>query len=261
MDSASFTVTALGFGYGDSPVLRDLNLTLGAGSLHGIVGPNGSGKSTLLALLSGHLAPDSGTATLDGIPTRAYPASRMARRCALVPQEPAANFPFTVFETVLMGRHPHIPRFARPQKADLDITEQALATMDLGHLRHRALADLSGGEKQRAVVARGLSQNTPALLMDEPTSSMDIRHALATMAELRRLAREEGRTVVTVLHDLNLAIRFCDQVVMLAQGTAHAAGPVRKTLTPDNIETVFRVRASVLNTETGPSIIYSQETP
>lgn len=261
MDSASFTVTALGFGYGKSPVLRDLDLTFEPGSLHGIVGPNGSGKSTLLALLAGHLAPDKGTATLDGVPTREYPASRLARRCTLVPQEPVANFPFTVFETVLMGRHPHIPRFAHPLKTDLNITEQALATMDLGHLRHRALADLSGGEKQRAVVARGLAQDTPALLMDEPTSSMDIRHALATMAELKRLARENGRTVITVLHDLNLAIRFCDQVVMLANGRAHAAGPVRETLTTANIETVFRVRASILNTEIGPSILYSQETP
>ena len=232
MDSGRLTASALCFGYGNSPVLRGFDLDFEPGALHGIVGPNGCGKSTLLALLSGHLEPDSGSAALDGIPAREYPASLLARRCTLVEQEPAANFPFTVFETVLMGRHPHIPRFARPQKADLDITGAALAVMDLAPLRHRVLADLSGGERQRAMVARGLAQDTPALLLDEPTSSMDIRHALSTMTELKRLAGKKGRTVIAVLHDLNLAARFCDRVTMLSRGTVHASGTVEETLTP-----------------------------
>lgn len=261
MADARITASALRFGYGDSPVLRGLDLVFESGALHGIVGPNGCGKSTLLALLSGHLIPDSGDAALDGIPAREYPASRLARHCALVEQEPAANFPFTVFETVLMGRHPHIPRFARPQQTDLDITNKALAVMDLTHLRHRALADLSGGERQRAMVARGLTQDTPILLLDEPTASMDIRHALSTMAELKRLAQKENKTVIAVLHDLNLAARFCDRVTMLSHGTVHASGTVQKTLTPAGIEAVFRVRTAVLETDAGPTIIYSQELP
>jgi len=261
MDNGRIKTASLRFGYGESPVLRGLDLTFEPGLLHGIVGPNGCGKSTLLGLLAGHLAPDSGQAALDDVPVREYSASRLARRLALVEQEPVANFPFTVFETVLMGRHPHIPRFARPLKTDLDMAERALTAMDLLHLRDRALTDLSGGERQRAVVARGLAQDTPALLLDEPTSSMDVRHALATMTELGRLAREQGRTVIAVLHDLNLALRFCDRVAILANGTVHARGTAKETLTPANIEAIFRVRATVLDTEAGPAIIYSQETP
>jgi ABC-type cobalamin/Fe3+-siderophores transport system ATPase subunit len=260
MDSSRINVTSLRFGYGESPVLRGLDLTFEPGLLHGIVGPNGCGKSTLLGLLSGHLAPNSGQAALDSVPIGEYPASRLARRLALVEQIPVANFPFTVFETVLMGRHPRIPRFARPLATDLEMTEQALAVMDLDHLRDRVLADLSGGERQRAVVARGLAQDTPVLLLDEPTSSMDIRHGLGTMVELRRLAREKGRTVITVLHDLNLALRFCDRVAILADGTVHAKGTAKETLTPANIEAIFRVPTTVLDTEAGPTIIYSQET-
>ncbi|MBG0790419.1 MAG: ABC transporter ATP-binding protein [Desulfovibrionaceae bacterium] len=261
MDSATLAVTSLSFGYGPTPVLRGLDLVFEPGLVHGIVGPNGCGKSTLLGLLAGHLPPGRGNAALDGVPSREYPASRLARRLALVEQQPASDFPFTVFETVLMGRHPHIPRFARPRAKDLDIAEKSLAIMDLGHLRDRVLADLSGGERQRAMVARGLAQDTPALLLDEPTASMDIRHALKTMSELGRLAREKGRTVIAVLHDLNLAARFCDRITMLAQGAAHASGSVEQTLTPANIEAVFRVRAGVLDTETGPAVIYAQELP
>ncbi len=249
----------LRFSYGESPVLRGLDLDFQPGLLHGIVGPNGCGKSTLLGLLSGLLPPSHGRAVLDAIPVEAYPASRLARKLALVEQEPVAGFPFTVYETALMGRHPHIPRFSRPRAADLEATEKALTAMDLGHLRHRSMADLSGGERQRTMVARGLAQDTPVLLLDEPTASMDIRHALSAMAQLRLLARDGDRTVIAVLHDLNLAARFCDRVVMLADGTAHATGEVRTTLTPANIEAIFRVPATVLDTREGPAIIFSQE--
>lgn len=257
MDSAAFTLRDLGFAYGDTPVLRDLDLTLAPGMVHGVVGPNGSGKSTLLGLLAGLLAPDRGAVLLNGEDVSACPPARLARRCALVSQDQALRFPFTVAETVLMGRHPHIPRFSRPAPHDLERVEQALAAMDLEALRHRAVADLSGGERQRTAVARGLAQDTPALLLDEPTSAMDIRHAMAAMDELTRLART-GRTVVAVLHDLNLAARYCDNLVMLDKGAVHAYGNVSRTLTPENILAVFGVRAAVLDTEYGPHIAYIQ---
>ena len=139
---------------------------------------------------------------------------------------------------------------------DLAIVKKTMTTMNLGHLKNRILADLSGGEKQRTVLARGLAQDTGALLLDEPTSNMDIRHALATMTELQRLAHSDKRTVIAVLHDLNLAARFCDRVTMLADGTVHASDIARETLTPKNIETVFQVRATVMDTEEGPHIIF-----
>ncbi|MGE4423371.1 MAG: ABC transporter ATP-binding protein [Pseudodesulfovibrio sp.] len=257
MDSAAFVLRDLGFAYGETPVLEHLDLTLDPGMVHGVVGPNGSGKSTLLGLLAGLLAPGSGTARLNGEDVSACPPARLARLCALVSQDQTLRFPFTVAETVLMGRHPHIPRFSRPAPHDRERVEQALAAMDLTGLRHRAVADLSGGERQRTAVARGLAQDTPALLLDEPTSAMDIRHAMAAMDELARLARA-GRTVVAVLHDLNLAARYCDNLVMLDKGAVHAYGNVSRTLTPDNIHAVFGVRAAVLETEYGPQIAYIQ---
>lgn len=257
MDSATIKTEFLGFGYTDTPVLRGIDLRFEPGMVHAIVGPNGSGKSTLLDLLSGHRLPTSGIVSINDIPVDAIRPRSLARLCALVPQELDMDFPFTVAETVLMGRHPHIPRFARPNAADRDIVSECTAAMDLGALEHRTLADLSGGERQRTAVARGLAQATPIILLDEPTSSMDIRHALATMTELVRLARAEHRTVITVLHDLNLAAAFCDRIVMLDSGSVHASGTVAETLTPETIETVFKVRATVLETENGPHIAFS----
>ncbi|WP_319582186.1 ABC transporter ATP-binding protein [uncultured Pseudodesulfovibrio sp.] len=257
MDNAMFSVQDLGYAYGDTPVLRGLDLEFAPGMVHGVIGPNGSGKSTLLGLLAGLLKPVSGAVRLNGDEVSNLPPARLAGLCALVSQDQPLRFPFTVAETVLMGRHPHIPRFSRPEPHDMERVEQALAAMDLTSLRHRAVADLSGGERQRTAVARGLAQETPALLLDEPTSAMDIRHAMATMEELTSLA-EAGRTVVAVLHDLNLAARYCDNLVMLDKGTVHAYGNVSRTLTPDNIHAVFGVRAAVLETEYGPHIAYIQ---
>lgn len=259
MHKGHLNATSLYFGYGTAPVLHGLNLSFQPGLFHAVVGPNGCGKSTLLGLLAGHLCPNQGRAELDAMAVREYAPAKLARRLALVGQELIADFPFTVFETVLMGRHPRIPRFSRPQADDLAITEQSLIAMDMTHLRDRVLADLSGGERQRTMVARGLAQDTPVLLLDEPTASMDIRHGLATMTELRRLAHERGKTVVTVLHDLNLALRFCDRTVMLDAGKVHAMGSTAETLTPANIRAVFKVRASVLDTGEGPAVTYSQE--
>jgi iron complex transport system ATP-binding protein len=257
VDSATFTLQDLGFAYGETTVLRDIDLGFAPGMVHGVIGPNGSGKSTLLGLLAGLLAPNQGAVRLNGEDVFDSPPARLAGLCALVSQDQTLRFPFTVAETVLMGRHPHIPRFSRPAPRDMERVEQALAAMDLLDLRHRAVADLSGGERQRTAVARGLAQETPALLLDEPTSAMDIRHAMAAMEELARLARA-GRTVVAVLHDLNLAARYCDNLVMLDKGAVHAYGNVSRTLTPDNIHAVFGVRAAVLETEYGPHIAYIQ---
>jgi len=257
MDSDTVKTRLLSFGYPGTPVLHAIDLEFQPGMVHAIVGPNGSGKSTLLDLLSGHLSPSNGTVSIADMPVHTIRPRSLARLCALVPQESAMNFPFTVAETVLMGRHPHIPRFARPGTADKDIVSDCIAAMDLGSLTHRALADLSGGERQRTAVARGLAQATPIILLDEPTSSMDIRHALSTMTELVRLARAENRTIITVLHDLNLAAAFCDRVVMLEKGRVHACGTVSETLTPETIEAVFQVRATVLKTENGPHIAFA----
>lgn len=248
MHSVTYATTKLCFAYGRTPVLRDLDLTFAPGTLHAIIGPNGSGKSTLLDLLAGHHAPTSGTVRINDTNLTDCNAHLLARSTATVPQEFSFNFPFTVFDAVLMGRHPHIPRFARPADSDYEAVDSAMRTMDVTHLSDRPLSELSGGEKQRTVFARALAQGTPGLLLDEPTSSMDIRHALAAMKELRRLAHTENRTVVAVLHDLNLAAAHCDHVTILHQGQVYAAGSPHNALSPATINDVFGVRAEIMRT-------------
>lgn len=171
-------------------------------------------------------------------------------------QEFDFNFPFTVRESILMGRHPHIPRFSRATDHDLAVVALAMEATDTTKLADRVLADLSGGEKQRTMFARALAQTTPALLLDEPTSSMDIHHALGAMTELKRLAHEENKTVITILHDLNLAAQFCDRIVMLKLGQTYAAGNTEEVLTAETVSDVFAVRAEVIKTSNGPTISY-----
>jgi iron complex transport system ATP-binding protein len=256
VDKVTYDIRGLSFGYSDTCILNDLDLTFEPGTLTAIVGPNGSGKSTLLDLMSGHHAPTAGTVHICGKPVSSYNPVELARLTALVPQEFDFNFPFTVREAVLMGRHPHIPRFSHPSAHDMALVDMAMKMTDIAFLGDRILAELSGGEKQRTIFARALAQDTPALLLDEPTSSMDICHALKSMTELKKLTREKERTVVTILHDLNLAAGFCDRIVMLKHGRIHAWGNAAETITAKTISNVFGVHAEVINTATGLHISY-----
>lgn len=240
-----FSISGLDFAYGPLPVLRGLELALAPGRFHGLVGPNGCGKTTLLDLMTGHRRPAAGAVSFQGRPLTAWRAGELARALALAPQEPGLNFPYTVFETVLMGRHPFIPRFAAPARRDLDRVEAAIARLDLAHLAQKPVTELSGGERQRVILARTLAQEAPVMLLDEPTNNLDVRHALSVLAELERLVRQEGRTVVAVLHDLNLAAAFCDHLVLMKDGVVHAQGPIAEAMSAENLAAVFGVAARV----------------
>lgn len=261
MPSPCLFLEGLSFGYNGTPVLHGLDHLFEPGLVHGVIGPNGSGKSTLLDLISGHLRPDHGTVRLGDTTVTELSPSALAREMALVPQQVDFHFPFTVFEVVLMGRHPHIPRFEHPSKNDLALVRRALDQTDLTRLADRPMGDLSGGERQRTVFARALAQDTPCLLLDEPTAHMDIRHELAAMTELNRLAREQGRTVITVLHDLNLAAGYCDRLLLLHKGRIHGHGPTGEVLTEAAIRAVFDVRARVTRTSDSatPVITYTPD--
>lgn len=214
-----------------------------AGLVTGLIGPNGAGKSTLLRAVAGIMSHSGGISCGDAT-LRGMSSSERGRFIALVPQDTRMDFGFSVAEVVGFGRHVHIPRFARPSAADRRAVEQALERSGVARLRHRRVSALSGGERQLTQVAKALAQDTPVLLADEPVSALDIRHQLSILGLLRELARE-GRSVVTVLHDLGQAARWCDQLVLLNQGSVVATGTPAEVLTAENLAQHYGVEAQI----------------
>ena len=240
-----FSIEGVFFAYTGPLVLDDITLDLPAGRFYGIVGPNGCGKTTLLDLLTGCKEPRSGSIKFQGKPLPAYDKRQLARHLALVPQEFDTGFGFTVEEIVLMGRHPHIDRFSSPSEQDWRLVDQAMAAIGVSDMRDRYTNTLSGGQKQRVVVARALAQDTPVLLFDEATSSLDINYTLQIFNLARKLVHEEGRTVIAVIHNLNLAAAYCDFLIFMKNGRLQQFGPTPETMTATTIAEVFDVRANV----------------
>ncbi|MBM9537047.1 ABC transporter ATP-binding protein [Desulfobulbus alkaliphilus] len=233
------------FSYGGVPVLRDINLELRPGCCYGILGPNGSGKTTLLDLLNGLLTPQNGTVEFLGHAMRSWPRKQLARHMALVPQDFMVRFGFTVREVVEMGLHPHLHRFASPSPEDLALIDEILTVTGIAHLEKRSVTRLSGGEKQRVAVARALAQKPSVLLLDEATSNLDIHHSLEIL-HLTRSRFEQGHLqVVAVMHDLNLAAFFCDELIFLKEGRVVRQGKTEQVLTAETIATVYGVEAEV----------------
>jgi iron complex transport system ATP-binding protein len=224
------------------PVLKDLTCSIDSGKILGILGPNGSGKSTLLKLLARVLRPRDGTIELFGNPLSLLSQADVARRVALVPQETLQIFPFTIAEMVLMGRFPHHRGWGGWHWEDADdwqIAHLAMEDLDVAHLGSRLVTDVSGGERQRAVIARALTQQPQVLLLDEPTAFLDLHHQLDIARILRRLNRERGLTVILVSHDLNLASQYCDRLMLLHHGHIVEVGSPRDVLRPDLLESVY----------------------
>ena len=222
-------------------ILRDVSLTVEAGSITGLIGPNGSGKSTLLRCVYRALRPDSGTITLDGDDLRRLDNREAARRIAVVLQEYPSDFQFTVGEIVSMGRNPHKGMFDRDTAADRGIIRVALARVGLAGFSHRNFNTLSGGEKQRVVIARTLTQQAQFLVLDEPTNHLDIRYQLETMELVKGL----GLTTLAALHDLNIAATYCDFMHVIDHGQIVASGRPDEVLQPQLIGDVFGVGAMV----------------
>ena len=236
----------LSFSYGKTATLKNISVALQTGKFYGIVGPNGCGKTTFLDLLTGNKKPSSGTVTLFGVPLAGYSKRELALQLALVPQEYDTGFGFSVEEVVLMGRHPHISRFSSPSAIDWKHVDEAMGAIGIGDLRDRYTSTLSGGQKQRTIVARALAQTTPLLLFDEATSSLDIKYTLQIFNLARALVERENRTIIAVMHNLNLAAAYCDEVLIMDQGQIVASGTVTETLTPEIIRQVFEVQSNVV---------------
>ncbi len=228
-------------------VLDDVSLAVPRGAIVGLLGPNGSGKTTMLRLLSGTLTPTTGRVTLDGAALASMPRRELARRIAVVPQETQSAFDFTAIEIVLMGRYPHLGAFELEGADDLSIARDALAATGSSALETRPFASLSGGEKQRVVIAGALAQASDVLLLDEPTASLDMGFQLDIAALLARLNRERGVTMVLSTHDLNLAASLCRELVLLKNGRVIASGPTRQALTRERILALYGVDAEVVD--------------
>lgn len=225
--------------------LRDVSLTIPTGSLTGLLGPNGCGKTTLLKLLAGVLKPQHGSVMLDGQRLSALSRRSIAQRVAVVPQETHPAFDYTVMEMVLMGRHPHLGPFQLEGPADLAIARDALHATGTGHLAKRSYMTLSGGEKQRVIIASALAQSPEVLLLDEPTASLDLGYQLDVASLLAKLNRERSVTMVLATHDLNLAASLCDTLVLLRQGRVLASGPTADVLTAPMVRQLYGVDADV----------------
>lgn len=247
----AFEVQGLRFRY-SSPFDRSARWTLDglsfqvtAGEIFGVVGPNGSGKTSLLKVMANVLRPSHGHVRLFGQDVQRLSQREVARLLALVPQESLQVFPFTVAQTVLMGRYPHrresawAAGFGWDSPDDIAQAEQAMAEMDIAHLAGRLITELSGGERQRTVIARALAQAPRVLLLDEPTAFLDLQHQIEICSIVSRLSRERGLTVVLVSHDLNLAGQYCDRILMLKDGALFRIGAPQEVITPEVLCAVY----------------------
>jgi iron complex transport system ATP-binding protein len=234
-------------------LVRQVSLSLPRGRFSVLIGPNGSGKSTVLRLLAGLWTPTEGRAELDGRALVTLARRELARRVAVVPQDTHLAFAFTVREAVAMGRHAHVPRFAREGPADREAVNHAMARADVAHLADRLVTELSGGERQRVLIARCLATEADTILLDEPLANLDIAHALDVLLLCRALA-DEGRTVALALHDLNAATLYATDAVLMKAGNLVGAGPAKELLTPDAIRAVFEVDVREVPTPDGRTL-------
>ncbi len=257
MNQTLLAASGVSHAFAATPVLTSVDLALRPGQLLLVVGPNGSGKTTLVRILAGVLAARSGEIELAERPLSTYSRREVARRLAVVPQEMLVPFPYRVREMVAMGRAPFLGALGREGPRDREVVAGALASLGLTPLAERTFPTLSGGEKQRVVLARALAQESPLLLLDEPTAHMDLGHRVHTFEWLRAwiAAKPLERGVLLVTHDLLLAVRFADAVVLLDRGRVVAQGEPFEVLTPERIGAVYGVDTTVTEDEEGRPLV------
>ena len=245
----NLTVNKLSFKYDGTQVLKDVNLEVKIGEMLSIVGPNGSGKSTLLKCINRILKTQQNTVLIDGEDTNKLNLKELSKIMGYVPQSSTNTFPFTVFDIVLMGRKPYI-HWSLSER-DTEIVAEMMDYIGIGDLAMRHFNELSGGEQQKVIIARALAQQPQFLLLDEPTSSLDIRHQLEILCILKSLAKTNHCSVIVAMHDLNLASRFSDRMLMLKKGSIFTVGTPDAVLTKENIESVYGIKTQVTNSILG----------
>jgi len=239
-------VRNLSFSYGDKKVLKEISFDVKPGEFMGLMGPNGSGKTTLLRCIMNYLSPPADSISINGTVIQALSPEKLARTFAVVPQSSSTDFTFSAYDIVMMGRLPHRRnRFAGASKSDADAVKSAMERTGTLTLASRPFFALSGGERQRVIIARAVAQHPEALLLDEPTVYLDINGQLEIMDLIRSLNREEGITIISVLHDVNMAARYCDRIALLSDGWLEALGSPGEILTPEVIQSVYGVEVVV----------------
>ena len=239
------SVRGVHYAYRRREVLKGISFEAEGREILTIMGPNGSGKTTLLKCLNRIHDPEAGTISYEGTDVRRMPRRTLARCMSYVPQDHGTVFPISVVDTIMMGRIPHAGM--RISKADRDVAFEALELMGLHGLAFRPINELSGGERQRVVIARALAQQTPVVLMDEPTASLDVRNQLETMSLLRSVVEDNGLIAILSLHDINLASMFSHRVAMLKEGRLLESGPVEQVINEANLKSVYGVDTVVNN--------------
>jgi iron complex transport system ATP-binding protein len=246
---SAIRVTGLNLHYGKELILRDISVAVEAGEFVVIIGPNGTGKTSLLKALAG-LVRVSGEIEILGRPLAGYKRRELAASVAMVPQQVPIEFPFTVADTVLMGRSPHLGLLAVESEKDYRIARQAMEFTEIGHLAERRLDELSGGERQRVIIARAICQQPRLILLDEPTASLDPAHQVRIMDLMERLRREQEVTVVMVSHDLNLAAMYGDRLLLMDKGCIIQDGPPRQVLTAGLLDRTYGCRMIIEESKT-----------
>lgn len=239
------TIKSLTAGYQDENVLQDISFRVAPGEFISVVAPNGTGKSTLLKCITGVLPSRCGAVLLRGRRINAYGPRDFAQQVAVVSEE-ESTFSFTAEQLVFMGRFPHIPRFSQPTAIDRGLVQEAMESVGIWRKRHAKLHELSQGERQKVMIARALAQSPQLLLLDEPTSHLDIANQYAVLGLVKKLAAERNIAVIAVLHDINLALRFSSRLLLLKQGRLIADGPPQAVLTTDMLENVYEMKFALL---------------
>jgi iron complex transport system ATP-binding protein len=247
VDLNSIEIKDLEFSFDkQSQVLKNISLDISKGKFYSILGPNGSGKTTLLKLISKLLSTDDHKVMIDNEDINSIKTKALSKKMAIVPQQTSVEFEFSALDIVMMGRAPHISRFSSESENDFSIVKKAMVLTNTWDLKNKSINALSGGERQRVIIARAIAQETDIVLLDEPISHLDIHHQIDLLNQMKTLNKKSGKTIVAVLHDLNLAAAFSDVIILMRNGKIHSIGKPEIVLNEETIEEVYGLKVHIL---------------